>query len=306
MTIAIYSHKACLEHDPGSGHPENDGRLSSIMEALTHCSFAEKLKKVDAPLATDEQLLLAHSHSHIAHIKASAPSKGFSYLDGDTVMSPGSLNAALRAAGAACLAVDDSIAGKYSSAFCAIRPPGHHATHDRAMRFCLFNTIAIAALYAQKQYKIARIAIVDFDVHHGNGTEDIVEGKQGILYISTHQSPLFPGTGTMREAGNNIINLTLPAGTDGVRYRQLFTESVLPALEVFAPEMLLVSAGFDGHRDDPLAGFSLVEEDYKWIGKQLNQIAQTYCEGKIISILEGGYDHNALAESVKAYLSSFL
>lgn len=305
MTLGIYTHPDCLRHDTGSRHPENAGRLTAILEALRSCSFAESLRIIEAPLAEDAMLLLAHTRSYIENIKQFSPSEGLNYLDADTVMSPGTLQAVLRAAGAACRAVDDVMAGKYTSAFCAIRPPGHHATADKAMGFCFFNHVAIAARYAITQHDLERVAIVDFDVHHGNGTQDIVEHDKQVLYISTHQSPLFPGTGKEKST-ENILNLPLSAGTDGALYRHVFTQSVMTALETFAPQLILVSAGFDGHRDDPLANFNLVEADYQWIGKQLRKVADRSCGGKLISTLEGGYDHHALAASVVAYLSSFV
>lgn len=278
-----------------------------ILDALKHASFADQLTFVDAPLAKDEQILLAHTAEHLETIKRSAPVSGSVALDGDTVMSPGSLNAALRGAGAACLAIDDLIANKYEAAFCAIRPPGHHCTPDHAMGFCIFNNIAIAALYAQQQPGLNHVAIVDFDVHHGNGSQDILSGKKDVLYISTHQSPFYPGSGSEAEnIPGNILNIPLPSGMGNNSYQEVFTEDVLPALQQFKPELLLVSAGFDAHRDDPLAGLAFTEETYRWLGEQLQNVVNQTCRGKFLSVLEGGYNLNVLGSSVKAYLEGIL
>jgi acetoin utilization deacetylase AcuC-like enzyme len=305
MTLAVYTHPDCLEHHEGPGHPESPARLHVILDALKTCDFADKLEIIDAPSAEDDLLLLAHSQGHLDHIRESLPVSGYAHLDADTAMSPDSFRAARRAAGAGCAAIEAIIAGKYKTAFCAVRPPGHHATRNRAMGFCLFNNIAIAALFALQRHNVSGIAIVDFDVHHGNGTQDIIEPEKRILYISTHQSPFYPGTGYSQEnRPNHILNLPLPQGTDGKAYRKVFVESVMPALEQFAPELLLVSAGFDAHRDDPLAGLQLTEDDYRWIGQQLITIANTYCGGKVISFLEGGYNLDVLGSSVMAYLST--
>jgi acetoin utilization deacetylase AcuC-like enzyme len=305
MTLAIYTHPDCLTHDTGRGHPECIDRLCVILDALRAAPFAGKLAFVEAPLATEADLLLAHDARHIRAVQAAAPAEGYAYLDADTVMSPGSLKAALRAAGSGCAAVDAVMAGKYKTAFCAVRPPGHHAERDRPMGFCLFNNIAIAALHALQKHRLERVAIVDFDVHHGNGTQDIVTPEKRVLFISTHQSPFYPGTGfaTENETGH-ILNLPLPQGTDGEAYRDIFKESILPALEKFKPQLLLVSAGFDAHLDDPLAGLELVEDDYRWIGEQLTAFAEKHCQGRMISFLEGGYNLEHLASSVVAYLSA--
>ncbi len=301
MTIAVYTHPACLAHDTGSGHPECADRLRTILEALNG-----KLLFVDAPVAEEANLQLAHDPLYIQAVRKAAPSSGPILLDADTIMSPGTLEAALRAAGAGCAAVDAVMAGKYKTAFCAVRPPGHHATRDRAMGFCIFNNIAVAALHALKNHGLQRIAIVDFDVHHGNGTQDIIAPDARILYISTHQSPLFPGTGQMAEnREGHILNLPLPEGTDGALYREVFKQSVIPALEKFAPELLLVSAGFDAQLGDPLAGLALVADDYHWIGEQLSALAKKYCNGRAVSFLEGGYNLDFLARDVAAYLGGW-
>jgi len=291
----IYSHPDCLQHEPGYGHPESPKRLLAIMESIAH--FEE------APLGTEQQVLLAHSPELLTHIKAAAPNEGLVQIDADTLMSPGSLQAAFKSTGAACKAIDELIAGHIQHAFCATRPPGHHATRNQAMGFCLFNHVAIAALYARQHYGIERIAIVDFDVHHGNGTQDIVQGEKGLFYISTHQSPFYPGTGSEAEnIPDNILNIPLAAGTGHSLYQQLFTEVVIPALENFKPQLLLVSAGFDAHHEDPLASLNFSELSYQWLGEQLSAIVNTFCQSKILSVLEGGYNLDALSKSVKAYL----
>ena len=299
----IYHHDDCLTHDPGEYHAENPGRLGAIMAELRNATFAKALEYVTAPLGTDAQILLAHTEAHLKLIRASAPTEGRRALDPDTVMSPGSLNAALRAVGAACTGVDDLVQRRTRHVFCATRPPGHHATPNRAMGFCLFNHIAIAALYAMQQHHLQRVAIVDFDVHHGNGTQDILLGKEGMLYISTHQSPLYPGTGqTGENRAGNILNVPLPGGTDDASYRSVFSGEVLPVLDAFKPQLLLVSAGFDAHRDDPLACIALTEKTYHWLGRQLRAIADTHTGGSLLSVLEGGYNLEVLGPSVASYL----
>jgi acetoin utilization deacetylase AcuC-like enzyme len=305
MTIAVYTHADCLEHDTGPGHPESIDRLDVILKTLRAALFADQLTFISASPADKEDLLLAHDAAQIKSVFDTTPAEGYAQLDADTVMSPGSLDAALRAAGAACAAVDDVMAGEYKTAFCAVRPPGHHATRRQAMGFCLFNNIAIAAKHALEHHQLKRIAIVDFDVHHGNGTQDIVMGDKRIIFISTHQSPFYPGTGfTSENQPGHILNIPLSQGTDGRLYRKIFTDSVLPALDEFKPQLLLVSAGFDAHLNDPLAGLGLIEEDYKWIGEQLNVVAHKHCNGRMISFLEGGYNLKHLASSVVAYLGA--
>lgn len=302
MNIAIYTHKDCLAHDPGQSHPESPDRLRVVLERLKSGTL-EGLEFLEAPEGNDDQVLLAHSLQHLAHVRESVPATGNAALDGDTVMSPASLGAALRCVGGACKGVDDLATGRCQLAFCATRPPGHHATRGHAMGFCIFNHIAIAALHARVHDGISKVAIVDFDVHHGNGTQDIILGREGILYISTHQSPLYPGSGQPGEnVPGHIINFPLPSGTDGDVYRPLFETKVLPQLEDFAPDLLLVSAGFDAHLKDPLASLGLVEEDYRWIGQQLKNLAQRHCGGRILSVLEGGYNLDVLGPSVEAYL----
>ena len=261
----------------------------------------------EAPLGTDALILLAHDEFHLEKIRQTAPAEAEASLDADTHMSPGSLNAALRAVGAACQGVDSLMNASAETIFCATRPPGHHATAHQAMGFCLFNHIAIAALYARQKYNLSRIAIVDFDVHHGNGTQDIVRGQDGIFYISTHQSPLYPGSGEISEnRNNNILNIPLHGGTGHNTYVAIFEEQVIPVLEAWQPELVLVSAGFDAHQADPLAGLALTDETYQWLGVELKTIANNHCGGKLLSVLEGGYNLDVLPGSVIAYLQGNL
>tara|TARA_R110000824_G_scaffold318073_2_gene505310 strand:- start:50264 stop:51175 length:912 start_codon:yes stop_codon:yes gene_type:complete len=291
----IYSHPDCLLHDPGAGHPESPARLQVILDLVDEYR--------EAPKATDTQILLAHSPALLEHLKKSSPQQGIAQLDADTLMSQATLDAAYRASGAACKAVDELMADSIQRAFCATRPPGHHATATRAMGFCFFNHIAIAALYAQQTYKLERIAIVDFDVHHGNGTQDIVKGKNGLLYISTHQSPFYPGSGSTTENINgNILNIPLAPGTGDKEYQQIFSATAIPALQSFRPQLLLVSAGFDAHHADPLAGLNLTTSSYQWLGEKLGKLADEYADGKMLSILEGGYDIAALRESYTGFI----
>jgi acetoin utilization deacetylase AcuC-like enzyme len=301
--IHLYHHADCDTHNPGVMHPENAGRLHAIMTALHASAIAEQLVYLPAPLGTEAQVLLVHSNSHLATVLSTAPVNGTRALDADTVMSPGTLNAALRGVGSACQGVDDLMAGTASRVFCLTRPPGHHATPDTAMGFCIFNQIAIAAQYAMTQYQLERVAIIDFDVHHGNGTQDAFTGKPGVLYLSTHQSPLYPGTGTRAEnLPGNICNIPLTAGTQDKSYQEIFTAIAIPELAAFRPQLVLVSAGFDAHQQDPLAGLALTENSYRWLGVQLGKIAQEFAGGKILSVLEGGYNHAVLGSSVVAYL----
>ncbi len=308
MSLILYTHDDCLAHNPGPGHPESPQRLRSVLDHLAATGFGgAEARWEQAPLGADAQVLLAHTAEHLQHIRDTAPSGGRAALDGDTMMSVGSLEAALRAVGAACEGVDRLLAQDCRSVFCATRPPGHHATPDQAMGFCLFNHAAIAALHARQVRGLGKVAVVDFDVHHGNGSQDILTGKSGILYISTHQSPLYPGTGSSKEnIPGNILNLPLPQGTDGSRYRDLFESSVITVLQDFQPDLLVVSAGFDAHYQDPLASLALDEEDYHWIGAALADFAANNGDIGLLSVLEGGYNLDALGPSVTAYLRGIL
>lgn len=304
--IQIYSHDSFMEHDPGPTHPENPGRLHSIVDALQDPRVKPLLAWQTAPRAEESQVLLAHSEEHlklVTQVAAEARDDARRSLDPDTVMSASSFDAALRAVGAAVAGVEDLLAGRTREVFCLARPPGHHATPERAMGFCVFNQVAIAAFHAQRR-GVERVAVVDFDVHHGNGTQDSLSGKPGMLFISTHQSPHYPGTGQPHEnRPGNILNLPLVAGTDDLTYRQLFSEQILPDLEAFRPDLILVSAGFDAHRDDPLGGLRLDESTYAWLGTTLREVADKYCGGKLLSVLEGGYNLSVLGQSVAAYLT---
>lgn len=301
--IYIYHHNDFLLHDPGATHPENADRVNVILAALSIAPIHYKLLYKSAPLGTNAQVLLAHSAAHLALVLTSVPAEGRHALDSDTVLSTGSLTAALRGVGAACKGVDDLISSLTTHAFCLSRPPGHHATPTRSMGFCIFNNIVIAAQYAQQKYQIQRVAIVDFDVHHGNGTQDALTGKPGMMYLSTHQSPLYPGTGTISEnRPGNICNVPLAVGTGDKAYQEIFSTQIMSQLNLFKPQLLLVSAGFDAHERDPLGGLALTADTYLWLGQQLRLLADKYCGGKLLSVLEGGYNLDVLSRSVEAYL----
>ncbi|HVA12785.1 MAG TPA: histone deacetylase family protein [Stellaceae bacterium] len=306
MTTLLYTHEACLAHDPGPHHPESPGRLEAIAEALADPAFAS-LERRPAPRATLEQIARVHAGDFAARLLAAVPKEGYAALDADTVLSPGSGEAALRAAGAAVAAVDAVIAGEAQNAFCAVRPPGHHAEPRRAMGFCLFNNVAIAALHARAAHGLARVAVVDFDVHHGNGTQAAFEHDAGLLYASTHQMPLYPGTGAASERGvGNIVNVPLRPTSGSREFRRAFTATILPALDAFQPELVLISAGFDAHRSDPLAELMLVEADYAWCTERLLEIARRHALGRVVSSLEGGYDRDALAASTAAHVAALM
>lgn len=302
MTTGLYTHAACLEHDTGPGHPERVQRLSAILRLLDDATFGALLRR-DAPEATRAQLARVHTSAYIDEVFAAIPLVGRSELDGDTVLSPGSGAAALRAAGAVVAAVGAVMQGDLGNAFCAVRPPGHHAERDLAMGFCIFNNIAVGAAEAISVHGAARVAIVDFDVHHGNGTQHIFAAEPRVLYASTHQMPLYPGTGARHEKGvGNIVNAPLAPYAGSAEFRDAMEETVLPAVEKFGPDLIIISAGFDAHRSDPLASLELETEDYAWVTEQLCALAGSLCGGRIVSTLEGGYDLNALAESVAAHV----
>lgn len=302
MSCAIYSHKMCLSHQTGPAHPESPARLHAILSLLREAPFNE-FPFVEAPEASEEWLRLVHDESYIEVIKESIPATGLTALEEDTMASPDSWKAALRAAGAACLAVDDVLAGKYRRAFCAARPPGHHAEADRACGFCVLNNAAIAARYAQSQKGIRRVAIVDFDVHHGNGTQALALKADDILYISSHQHPLYPGSGRREDNMEGcLLNLPMPEGSGSHEFRALYESEGFPALRRFNPELIILSAGFDAHFEDPLAGINLTEDDFAWITERIAEIADERCQGRIVSVLEGGYDIDALRSSVAAHL----
>jgi acetoin utilization deacetylase AcuC-like enzyme len=303
MTTLLYTHPSCLEHDPGQYHPETPARLKAVLEALSAPEFAA-LERREAPQAALDDLTRVHPQRFVERLLAAVPTAGHVGIDADTVMSPQSGEAALRAAGAVAAAVDAVIAGEVDNAFCAVRPPGHHAEPNRAMGFCLFNNVAVGALRARQVHGLARVAVVDFDVHHGNGTQACFWDDASLFYGSTHQWPLYPGTGSTGETGsaNNIVNVPLPPMSGSQAFRLGMTRILLPALDAFAPEMLLISAGFDAHKSDPLAQLLLEEADYTWATEQLLDIARRHARGRVVSTLEGGYDLVALGASAAAHV----
>ena len=300
MATAVISHDDCYDHVTPPGHPEQVARLDAVMGAVKGFDVLE----VKAPLAADDDLMRVHPAAYIASVKAAAPAEGWRSLDEDTHMSAGSLAAAYRAAGAAVRAVDLVLDGTVANAFCATRPPGHHAERETAMGFCLFGNVAIAAKHALDHHGLKRVAILDFDVHHGNGTQDLVEDDARILFCSSHQSPLYPGTGAAHETGvGNVVNVPLPDGTGSDAFRAAWSEKILPRVDAFAPELIIISAGFDAHRADPLAGMLLETADFTWITAEICDLADRHCAGRVVSALEGGYDLGALGDSVAAHMT---
>ena len=306
MTTLLITHPACIDHDPGPDHPEAPARLKAILSALEGEAFAA-LERREAPLAERAQIERVHDPAYVQAVLDAIPRSGRVGLDPDTIVSPGSGEAALRAAGAICGAVDAVVAGEASNAFCAVRPPGHHAEPRRAMGFCLFNNVAIGALHARASHGLSRVAVVDFDVHHGNGTQAAFERDPDLFFASVHQSPLFPGTGAEDERGvGNIVNRPLPPMSGSREFRAAMTEDILPALESFAPDFILVSAGFDAHADDPLASLNFTEEDYGWATGEIVRIAEGCCAGRVVSTLEGGYNLEALKTSAAALVRALM
>ena len=285
----------------GGYHPENSARLAAVEDQLIADGLYAALKHHEAPRASREQLARVHRPYYIDKIEAASPLQGVAYLDADTAMNPFSLEAALRAAGAPVLGVDLVMNGEAENVFCNIRPPGHHATRDKAMGFCLFNNVAVGAAHALAVYGLERVAIADFDVHHGNGTEDIFADDQRVLLCSTFQHPFYPHSGAA-SGSDRVISAPLPAGTNGVGFRAAVWERWLPALEAFQPQLLLISAGFDAHADDDMSGLALVEADYAWVTRKLKGVARKWGEGRIVSVLEGGYDLGALGRGVAAHI----
>ena len=303
--MRVYTHPACLLHDTGPGHAESPQRLRAVTDGLRN-AFPPQLDWREAPRASRGQLLRAHAPELLDIVLETRP-HGRALLDPDTVLSPDSDEAALRAAGAAVAAVDAALLGPSPRVFCAVRPPGHHATRDHAMGFCLFNNIAVAALHALEAHGLERVAIADFDVHHGNGSQAIFEHDKRVLFASSHQWPLYPDTGAFNDTGDgNIVNAPLPAEADGAAFRAAWAERLLPALDAFKPQLLLVSAGFDAHRRDPLAQLRLETEDFAWISRELVRLASRHCGGRLVSTLEGGYDLDALRESSIAHVRELL
>jgi len=297
MATAIFTHPDCALHEMGQGHPESPLRLKAILAALESSGLAARLAMHEAPEARREHLERVHDAQHVELIFGAAPQRGYAYLDPDTSMNPKSLSAALRAAGAVVSATDLVMGGKAANAFCAVRPPGHHATPTRPMGFCIFNNVAIGAMHAIEAHGLERVAVLDFDVHHGNGTEDAFHEDPRVMLCSTFQHPYYPYCGA--DSGNDhIINVPLPAMTDGRGFREAVERFWMPALEEFAPQMVFVSAGFDAHRDDPLAYLKLDDDDYRWVTEKLMDVAARHSQGRVVSTLEGGYNTDALGRCV--------
>ena len=306
MTTALYTHHSSLDHDTSPGHPERTERIATVYAALDGAGFAG-LERREAPAASAGELGRAHRGDYVARTLDQVPAAGFSRLDPDTVISPGSGAAALHAAGAIIAAVDDVVAGNADNAFCAVRPPGHHADAGRAMGFCLFNNVAVGTMHARHAHGLQRVAIVDFDVHHGNGTQAMFENDPDTLFASTHQYPHYPGTGAAGETGvGNVFNAPLAAGAGGGEFRAAMEERILPALRRFAPAIVFVSAGFDAHARDPLASLNFEEADYEWATRKLMEIADEFSGGRLVSTLEGGYDLEALGSSVQAHVGALM
>jgi acetoin utilization deacetylase AcuC-like enzyme len=307
MSTLLLSHPVCLEHLTPLGHPERPDRLRAIEQALEDEKF-QALAREEAPLAAAEIIALCHPMDYIDAVRSASPEEGMVRLDADTSMSPRSFEAALRAVGGGVRAVDEVMTGKAANAFVAVRPPGHHAEVARPMGFCLFNSAAIAARYAQNRYDAERVAIADFDVHHGNGSQDIFWSDKTVMYCSTHEMPLYPGTGAVTERGefNTVVNAPLRAGDGGEQFKQAMESVVFPRLRAFEPDLVVISAGFDAHTRDPLANLNLVEADFAWVTKKLMEIADTSAKGRIVSMLEGGYDLQGLSRSVAAHVTALM
>ena len=307
MTTLLITHPACLDHLNPAGHPERPDRLRAIERALEHERF-QHLARVEAPAAALETIALCHPMDYVTAIRDATPKAGLARLDADTSMSPGSFAAALRAAGGATYAVDEVMGGRARNAFVATRPPGHHTETARPMGFCLFNNAAIAARHAQKRHGIERAAVVDFDVHHGNGSQDNFWSDPTVMYGSTHQMPLYPGTGAKGERGEHgtVVNAPLSPGDGGEQFRAALETVILPRLRDFQPELLVISAGFDAHMRDPLANLNLLEADFDWVTRKLLEVAEKTANGRVVSVLEGGYDLQGLANSVSAHVAALM
>jgi len=307
MTTLLLSHPACLDHLNPMGHPERADRIRAIERVLEQEKF-QGLAREQAPMASIEMIALAHPLDYVEQVRDAAPKEGMVRLDADTTMSPGTFEAAMRAAGGAVQAVDEVMTGKVANAFVATRPPGHHAETATPMGFCLFNNAAVAARHAQKQHGAERVAIVDFDVHHGNGSQDIFWNDATVMYCSTHQMPLYPGTGAVSERGtkNTIVNAPLRPGDGGDEFREAMETVILPRLEGFAPDLVIISAGFDAHMRDPLANLNFLERDYTWVTQKLMELADHRAKGRVVSLLEGGYDLEGLSRSVAAHVTALM
>lgn len=305
MVTAYLTHPDCLRHDMGAYHPEQPARLTAIDAALRAAGMLDRLRAIEATAASREQLCRVHASSYVGEIERSVPRQGMAFLDPDTSMNAHSLDAALHAAGALVTAVDQVIGHAVDNAFCAVRPPGHHALRNRAMGFCIFNNVAIGAAHALAAHGLSRVAIVDFDVHHGNGTEDAFHDDPRVMLCSSFQHPYYPFSGA--DSGNDhIVPMPLAAGAGAKEFRKIWLDIGLPALERFQPQLIFFSAGFDAHRDDPLAGLNLVEEDFVWVTSEVMEIAERHAQGRVVSTLEGGYDLDALGRSVVAHVSALM
>jgi len=301
MTVAFVTHADCLKHEMGAWHPERPERLSAIEDQLIASGIGQYLERHDAPLVSDEQLARVHPLEYVRAIREVAPQEGTVHLDPDTAMNPHTLQAALRAAGAAVLGTDLVLRGEAEAAFCSVRPPGHHACKARPMGFCIFNNVAVAARHALEAHGLERVAIIDFDVHHGNGTEDIFENEPRVLMASTFQHPFYPYSGT-EDPAPNMVNVPLAAGAGSKQFRAAVTDAWLPALEGFRPQLILFSAGFDAHAEDDMAMLSLTDQDYAWVTREVKTVADRHADGRVVSMLEGGYALSALGRSVVQHL----
>jgi acetoin utilization deacetylase AcuC-like enzyme len=304
-TTAFITHPSCMQHEMGPDHPECPDRLTAIHDQLIASGLEPHLARHDAPEATAQQLARVHDRRYVEAIDAAVPASGLHYLDPDTALNPHSVSAARHAAGAVVHAVDVVCRGEYQNAFCAVRPPGHHAESARAMGFCVFNSIAVGAAHALAEHGMSRVAIVDFDVHHGNGTEEMFTDDPRVLMVSTFQYPLYPYSGVDNPAAN-MVNIPLSAGSGGTEFRDAVRKHWLPALDAHKPELILISAGFDAHREDPLAGLALTEDDYAWVTREIAAVAKRHAKGRIVSSLEGGYALGALGRSVAAHVRELM
>jgi len=305
MTTAYLTHYHCDKHHMGDEHPESPMRLAAIQDRLIAGQLLDFLRLVEAKPATLEQIIAAHDMDYVNAIFAKAPKKGSVELEPETLMMPHTLEAATHAAGALVQAVDLVMSGEMNNAFCSVRPPGHHAEHDRAMGFCFFNNIAVGAKHALDKHALSRVAIVDFDVHHGNGTEQIFSGDERVLYASSYQHPFYPYSDP-GDSHDNILHMPLEAGSTGEVFRQMYTERLFPALEAFQPELIMISAGFDAHKADPMGQLRLDDSDYTWVTDQLMAIAGRHCQGRIVSVLEGGYNLDSLGRAAYCHIRSLM
>jgi acetoin utilization deacetylase AcuC-like enzyme len=307
MSTLYIAHPACLEHRTPLGHPERPDRIRAIERALEKERFTSLVRE-QAPMADIQSVALAHPEAYIVRLRDISPREGLVRIDEDTVMSPGTYEAALRGAGGSVLAVDEVMSGRAVNAFVAMRPPGHHAEHTRAMGFCFFNNAAPSTRHAQKRHGAERVAIFDWDVHHGNGTQDIFWSDASVLYCSTHEAPLYPGTGSLAETGehNTIVNAPLSAGDGSEAFRDALDSVILPRIDAFAPDLIIISAGFDAHWRDPLASLNLTESDFAWATQRLMDLAERRCNRRIVSVLEGGYDLEGLAKSTAFHLDALM